>query len=130
MVESVATCFRAQRINRRVPRRAVFSSGTYTNASFCPARLALFTVAPVPYNDHMPTNVERVLKDALSLSDAEREELVIALELTLAPVDIDPAWKAELARRIAKIESGEAVLHDAELHAKQLRAKFDASSNR
>lgn len=75
----------------------------------------------------MPTNVERVLKDALSLSDAEREELVIALELTLAPVDIDPAWKAELARRIAKIESGEAVLHD---HAKRLRAKFDASSNR
>lgn len=69
--------------------------------------------------------VERVFRDALALSDEEREELVAVLTQTLAPVDLDPAWKAELARRIAKIESGEAVLHDAEMHAKQLRAKYE-----
>jgi putative addiction module component (TIGR02574 family) len=71
------------------------------------------------------TAAERVLKDALALSDEEREELVAALTQTLAPIDLDPAWKAELARRIAKIESGEAILHDAELHATQLRAKYE-----
>jgi putative addiction module component (TIGR02574 family) len=77
------------------------------------------------YTVVVTTAVERVFKDALALSDEEREELVAVLSQTLATVELDPAWKAELARRISKIESGEAVLHDAELHAKQLREKFE-----
>jgi putative addiction module component (TIGR02574 family) len=89
----------------------------------CAARLVAIWASA--YNVGVTTAVERVFKDALSLSDEEREELVAALTQTLAPVDLDPTWKAELARRIAKIESGEAVLHDAELHAQQLRAKYE-----
>jgi len=85
----------------------------------------LVVATPLPYTIAVTTAVEKVLNDALSLSDDEREELVAALTQTLPPVELDAAWKAELARRIAKIESGEAVLHDAELHAKQLRAKFE-----
>lgn len=77
------------------------------------------------YTVAVTTAVEKVFKDALALSNEEREELVDALTRTLSVVELDPAWKAELARRIAKIESGEAILHDAELHAQQLRAKFE-----
>jgi putative addiction module component (TIGR02574 family) len=86
--------------------------------------MTLVTVAALPYTADVTANVERLLRDALSLSDTEREELVAALEDTLVPGDLDPAWTAELARRIAKIEAGEATFHDAEQHAKQLRAKF------
>lgn len=85
----------------------------------------LATVPHPPYALVVTTAVERIFKDALALTDEEREELVAALTQTLAPLELDPAWKAELARRIAKIESGEAVFHDAELHAKQLRAKYE-----
>ena len=67
----------------------------------------------------------RVFADALELSHEEREQLVAALARTLAPVALDPGWEAELARRIAKIEAGAALLHDAELHAQQLRTKYE-----
>ncbi|MFO7566379.1 MAG: addiction module protein [Enhygromyxa sp.] len=74
----------------------------------------------------MTTAAERVFKDALALSDEEREELVAALTQTLPPsVELDAARKAELARRVAEIESGEAMLLDAEIHVEQLRVKFE-----
>lgn len=85
----------------------------------------LATAGTPPYTVAVTTAAEKVLKDALALTDEEREELVAALTQTLPPIELDSAWKAELARRIAKIESGEAELHDAELYAEQLRAKFE-----
>jgi putative addiction module component (TIGR02574 family) len=69
---------------------------------------------------------QKVFSEALALTDTEREELVDALSQSLQPVEISTEWKAELARRVEKIESGQAVFHDAELHAKRLRAKFES----
>jgi hypothetical protein len=90
-----------------------------------PGGSALATVLASSCTAAVTTAVERLLKAALTLSNEEREELIAALSQTLEPVAVDPAWKTELARRIAKIESGEAVFHDAELHAQQLRATFE-----
>lgn len=85
----------------------------------------LATARSPPYTVAVTSAAEKVLEDALALTDEEREELIAALTRTLPPVEHDSVWKAELARRIAKIESGEAELHDAELHAEQRRAKFE-----
>jgi hypothetical protein len=41
------------------------------------------------------------------------------------PVELGPEWRAELVRRLAKIDAGEAVFHDAQAHAQQLRAKYE-----
>ncbi len=72
----------------------------------------------------MTAAARRVFEEALALSDSEREELVEVLSRSLQPVEISEQWRTELARRIEKIESGEAVLHDAESHVRMLRAKF------
>ena len=72
----------------------------------------------------MTAAAKKVFEEALALSDTEREELVEVLSQSLQPTRFSAQWKAELGRRIEKIESGRAVLHDAESHARALRAKF------
>ncbi len=72
----------------------------------------------------MTTAAKKVFDEALALSNTEREELVEVLSQSLQPIGISAEWKAELGRRIEKIESGRAVFHDAESHARALRAKF------
>ncbi|MCA9681801.1 MAG: addiction module protein [Myxococcales bacterium] len=72
----------------------------------------------------MTAAAKKVFEEALALSDSEREELVEILSQSLPPTELSTEWKAELARRIEKIESGRAVLHDAGAHAQALRAKF------
>jgi putative addiction module component (TIGR02574 family) len=72
----------------------------------------------------MTEPAKKVFEAALALSDIEREELVDVLSQSLRPAEMSAEWKAELVRRAEKIESGEAVLLDAESHAQALRAKF------
>lgn len=67
---------------------------------------------------------KKVLQDALSLSPEDREELLTALSESLDPVELSPEWRDEIGRRLAKFERGEAVVHDAEEHAKNLLAKY------
>ena len=69
---------------------------------------------------------EKILGEALALPQEEREELVDALSNSLGPVDLSPEGQAEIARRVRKIESGEAVLHDAEENLRKLRNKYGA----
>lgn len=72
----------------------------------------------------MTEAAKKVFEQALALSEAEREELVEVLSQSLPPAELSPQWKAELVRRVEKIESGRAILHDAGSHAQALRAKF------
>ncbi len=67
---------------------------------------------------------KKIFEDALALPQEEREELVGALSSSLDPVELRPGWAAEIDRRVRKIESGEAVFHDAEDHLHELRAKY------
>lgn len=99
--------------------------GTAATEALPSRRPALAAASQMPYTAAVTADAERVLENALKLSDEERAELVVALVQTLVPLDPDPLWNAEIARRIAKVERGEAVLHDAELHTKQLRSKFE-----
>ena len=63
--------------------------------------------------------------EALALSEEEREELVDALSHSLELVELSPDWEAEVARRVRKIENGEAVYpDDVEEHLQKLRAKY------
>ncbi|MCG8555607.1 MAG: addiction module protein [Proteobacteria bacterium] len=72
----------------------------------------------------MTSTARRILNEALALRQEEREELVGALSNSLEPIELSPEWEAEIARRVRKIETGEAVLQDAEDHLRKLQAKY------
>jgi putative addiction module component (TIGR02574 family) len=57
----------------------------------------------------MTNKTDAILKQALALSDEERAELAGALLESLEPpadVDVDAAWRQEIVKRIAQIDSG------------------------
>ena len=61
----------------------------------------------------MTTKAEAVLTLALDLPDGERAEIAGALLESLEPpsdVDVEKAWRNEVARRVAAIDSGEVEL--------------------
>lgn len=72
----------------------------------------------------MRSAARKILQDALALPQEEREELVGALSDSLDSLRVSAEWEAELARRIEKVESGEAKVIDAEEHLAELRAKY------
>lgn len=72
----------------------------------------------------MTSAAKKILKEALALSQQEREELVSALSNSLDPVELSPEWTSEIGRRIEKIERGEAELLDPEEHLAELRRKY------
>ena len=61
----------------------------------------------------MPTSVEDVLKQALTMSESDRailaERLISSLDPQVDP-EADAAWQAEIARRAAEIDSGQVAL--------------------
>lgn len=63
----------------------------------------------------MTNTTERLLTEALSLPDTERAELaarlIESLEAQVDP-DVDGAWAAEIERRCAALDAGEAVTSD------------------
>jgi len=68
---------------------------------------------------------QRVYEQALELSKGEREQLIDELARSLSPVDVSPAWQAELTRRFEAIERGEAVIHpDARGALRRLQHKY------
>lgn len=57
----------------------------------------------------MTNKTAAILKQALELSDEERAELAGALLESLEPpadADVDAAWREEIEKRIAQIDSG------------------------
>lgn len=76
----------------------------------------------------MPHTVAELLEAAVALPEAERAEL---LELLAAPVPpppsaLHPAWAAELRRRAAEIDSGQAQPVPWEEVRRQVQAQLDA----
>ena len=57
----------------------------------------------------MTNKTDAILKQALELSEEERADLAGALLESLEPpadADLDSAWREEIARRMAEIDSG------------------------
>jgi putative addiction module component (TIGR02574 family) len=61
----------------------------------------------------MSTNAIKLLEDAMTLSDADRADLAACLFASLDETTFptaDPAWEAEIKRRLDAIDSGQATL--------------------
>jgi putative addiction module component (TIGR02574 family) len=75
----------------------------------------------------MNARVKHLAEEAAKLTPEERVELIERVHLTLwdHQPEIDAAWEAEIERRVAQIDSGEAILHDADevIAIAMLRAK-------
>ena len=74
--------------------------------------------------------LETVRSDALSLSQAERAELARNLVASLdgaAEGDAEEAWDAEIQRRLAEIDSGNAELIDREEFRRRMRARVSGA---
>ena len=76
----------------------------------------------------MTPTLEAVESAALGLSAAERAELIQRLiDTVLQPPPLHPAWEAEIARRIADLDSGRAKAIPAETVHAEIRAMIEAA---
>lgn len=77
---------------------------------------------------HPSVAIEEVLQDALALSDEDREKLVVALHRSLEPDDGDtlsqPAWAAEIDRRLTDLAEGRARTYTHQEVMADLRARL------
>ncbi len=76
------------------------------------------------YTKPVTSAAKKILDEALTLPQEEREKLVGALSSSLEPVELSPQWEAEIARRVRKTEDGSATFQDAEDHLRKTRAKY------
>ena len=69
---------------------------------------------------------ESIINEALALPEEERLDIVDALLASIYKTsdEIDQAWKVELERRMASVESGEATLIPAEEVFAELRRRY------
>jgi putative addiction module component (TIGR02574 family) len=61
----------------------------------------------------MSSQAVKILDDAMKLSDAERADLAACLFASLdqaTHAELEPAWEAEIERRLHAIDDGEATL--------------------
>lgn len=71
----------------------------------------------------MTSAAEKLLEQALSLPEEEREALVDALAQSLTQrATLSDAWKTEIARRIEAVERGESKLIEADEVDARIRA--------
>ena len=75
----------------------------------------------------MAHTYEEVLQFATQLPEAEQLRLADVLWTSVEPaaheaLELDPAWEAEIARRVAEIEGGTAVTYSLEEVEAELRA--------
>jgi putative addiction module component (TIGR02574 family) len=76
--------------------------------------------------------IEQVLRDALALSDEDREKLLVALHQSLEPDDgdtlsqpeWDAAWAAEIDRRLKDLAEGRARTYTHQEVMAELRARL------
>lgn len=76
--------------------------------------------------------IEQVLRDALALSDEDRERLLVALHQSLEPDDgdtlsqpeWDAAWATEIDRRLKDLAEGRARIHKHQEVMADLRARL------
>ena len=78
----------------------------------------------------MGTRMDEVLRQALNLPEEERAEIAGALLESIEPpadVEIEQAWREEVARRIAALDAGQARTVPWEEVREQLYARLRAS---
>jgi len=75
----------------------------------------------------MTSAAKKLLEEALALPSEDRAKLVEALadSLDAAEIDLGPAWKAEIERRVEAIERGESRLIPGDEVDARLRAVLD-----
>jgi hypothetical protein len=70
---------------------------------------------------------EQIIEEAMKLDEKEREEVVEILLIKTgngySPEEIEKRWAEEAERRVDKILSGTAVLHDGEEVMERLRSR-------
>jgi putative addiction module component (TIGR02574 family) len=74
------------------------------------------------------STLEKVRSEALRLSEAERAELAHSLVESLdgpADKDAQAAWDVEIARRLAEVDAGTAVVIDREEMRRRMRARMN-----
>jgi putative addiction module component (TIGR02574 family) len=76
----------------------------------------------------MSASPETVEAAALQLTTEERAELIERLIDTVLPPPLQPAWEAEIARRIRQIDAGEVECLPWGTVMADLRAKLDRCS--
>jgi putative addiction module component (TIGR02574 family) len=72
--------------------------------------------------ERKPMSVEQIVSAALELPEEDREELISQLRDSLTDDDVDQAWRAEVRRRLARIEAGDVEWIDGEEVLAELRA--------
>jgi putative addiction module component (TIGR02574 family) len=73
----------------------------------------------------MPTSIEQIEAQAMQLSPQERAELADRLWMSVEfNEEIDAAWNAEIARRMAQLDSGEVQCIPWDQAMSELRAKL------
>jgi putative addiction module component (TIGR02574 family) len=76
------------------------------------------------------TRAEAVLTLALDLPDADRAEIAAVLLESLEPQpEVEPAWREEVARRIAAIDAGEVDMVPWERVRESLFARLQVASD-
>lgn len=73
----------------------------------------------------MTSAAKKLLQQALTLSDEEREDLVVALSDSLPAVVVSTEWTEEIQQRIAALKDGSAELVSGEEVARQISASLD-----
>lgn len=69
-----------------------------------------------------PMRIDEIEAVALELPEVERAELVSRLQDSLVGSGVDQAWRAEVRRRLARIDAGDVEWIDGEEVLAELRA--------
>jgi putative addiction module component (TIGR02574 family) len=72
--------------------------------------------------ERKPMSVEQIVSAALELPEEDREEVISRLRDSLTDDEVDQAWRAEVRRRLARIEAGDVEWIDGEEVLAELRA--------
>lgn len=73
----------------------------------------------------MPLTIEQLKAEAMHLSPEDRAELADWLWVSATPrAEVEAAWEAEIARRVAEIDAGTAVLIPGEEVMAEIEAKL------
>lgn len=69
-----------------------------------------------------PMTIDQIEAIALELPEAQRAELIYRLQDSFADETVDRAWRAEVRRRLARIQSGDVEWIDGDEVLRELRA--------
>jgi putative addiction module component (TIGR02574 family) len=79
----------------------------------------------------MPLTIEQLKAEAMHLSPEERADLADWLWISATPrEEVEAAWDAEIARRVAELDAGTAELIPGEVVMAEIEAKLRAAERK